>query len=107
MTRQPIPREAKELFKAHKEGRLTKDELTQEMSAITRSMTGGRSQGQRTPARVEIRGGRVNERAGGTNGRFTLKDAMAMSPSATGPNGFICKSDLQIWLDEGLIDGVE
>jgi hypothetical protein len=106
-----MPPNVQEALKKFRDGKITKKQLDSIASGEARSFKN--AAGRNVP-NVEVRAGKTPRLLPKTRGRFTLKDAMDMSSSgecgkrgATGPNAFICESDLKIWLDEGLIDGVE
>jgi hypothetical protein len=99
-----MPPQVQEALKQFREGKITKEQLDAVASSEARSFKN--AAGLRKNPNVEVRAGDARV-AAKRRGRFTLKDAMAMSESATGANAFILESDLKIWLDEGLIDGLE
>jgi hypothetical protein len=99
-----MPPNVQEALKKFRDGKITKKQLHGIASGEARSFK--KAAGRNAP-NVEVRAGEIPRSVPSVRGRFTLKDAMAMSQSAKGPNSFISDSDLKIWLDEGLIDGVE
>jgi hypothetical protein len=104
-----MPPNVQEALKKFRDGKITKKQLDSIASGEARSLK--QTAGRNAP-NVEVRTGKIPRSVPSVRGRFTLKDAMAISSGsngkrATGPNSFISDSDLKIWLDEGLIDGIE